>query len=57
MLLNCVLVYWCCAILVRGFRCVKQHDSVVWKTHTVRCETTSATRGRTMEHGGYYQLR
>ena len=33
MLINCVLVYWCCAILVRGFRCVKQHDSVVWKTH------------------------
>ena len=29
MLLNCVLVYWCCAILVRGFRCVKQHETVV----------------------------
>jgi hypothetical protein len=55
MLLNCVLVYWCCAILVQGFRGVKQHDSVVWKTHMLwdhQCHKRS-----NHANGGYYQLR
>jgi hypothetical protein len=37
-----------------------KRESVVRKwlcEKLICCETTSATRGRTMEHGGYYQLR